>query len=338
MLMRKLENMNKKRMIMIACMAAILLVACVCVATPAAYLGTPTPSKPPVATETSPAPIEPQVPNESILPATEPPLATKTVALPSETAIATKTLILNTSSPWVRPADGMVMVHVPAGEFTMGSNAGDPDEQPVHRVYLDAYWIDQTEVTNDQYSLCVQAGGCQPPSDLSSSTRSSYYGNSQFGNYPVIYVNWSDAQAYCSWAEARLPSEAEWEKAARGTDARVYPWGNNDPSCSLANLSPGESACAGDTSAVGSYPAGAGPYGALDMAGNVWEWVADRYGATYYSQSPSSNPAGADSGQYRVVRGAAWFYIEYGARSANRDGYVPGYRGNGLGFRCGLSQ
>jgi len=232
-------------------------------------------------------------------------------------------------STWTRPADGMVMVYVPEGNFTMGSNDFS-DAQPVHTVYLNAYRIDKTDVTNAMYAQCVQAGNCQAPSPMVSQTRISYYGNSQYDNYPVIYVSWNDAQAYCQWAGARLPTEAEWEKAARGTDGRIYPWGNDSPSISLLNYNGG----VGDTSAVGIYPSGVSPYGALDMAGNVWQWVNDWYGDTYYGQSPPSNPQGPSSGTYRVLRGGSWSDNEALVRSAFRLRNDPVYADNDFGFRC----
>lgn len=262
------------------------------------------------------------------------PVSTNT-PLPTETrtSTASPTPTLGIGSTWTRPADGMVMVYVPEGEFTMGSDSYD-NEQPVHTVYLDAFWIDETEVTNAMYALCVRAGACDPPSDTSSYTRTSYYGNMQYDNYPVNYVSWNDAQAYCAWADARLPTEAEWEKAARGTDGRTYPWGNTSPTCNLANYRPSGNGCAGDTSAVGSYLAGASPYGALDMAGNVWEWVNDWYDENYYSQSPTSNPQGSASGQDRVVRGGSWGYRGIDVRSAVRDWFGPDFANDDIGFRC----
>jgi formylglycine-generating enzyme required for sulfatase activity len=274
---------------------------------------------------------------------TEPPVATK-IPLPTKAPSPTKgpaptePPVVGLGSTLTRPADEMVMVYVPEGEFPMGSNDGLDDEKPVHTVYLDAYWMDQTEVTNGMYAVCVQAGACQPPSDSSSDTHASYYGNSQYADYPVIYVAWNDAQAYCAWADARLPTEAEWEKAARGESGLPYPWGNTYPTCSLANfwLSYGD-ACVGDTNTVGSYPTGASPYGALDMAGNVLEWVADWASETYYGSSPSSNPTGPASSDYRILRGGAYCTDESVIRSAHRMSFTPDIHYYYVGFRCALA-
>jgi len=224
-------------------------------------------------------------------------------------------------------------VLVPAGEFLMGSTDAGSGEKPQHKVYLDAYLIDRTEVTNAMYARCVAAGACKPPSSLSSSERSSYYGNSRFDLYPVIYVSWDDARSYCQWAGGRLPTEAEWEKAARGTDGRIYPWGNEGPTCDRVNYDGGK--CVGDTAPVGAYPQGASPYGALDMAGNVWEWVADWYQDTYYASAPTRNPPGPGSGQYRVLRGGGWFRYDGDLRAAYRHHfYYPTGQSNDIGFRC----
>ncbi len=227
--------------------------------------------------------------------------------------------------------DGMTMFFVPDGEFTMGSDV-NTEEQPIHIVYLDSFWIDQTEVTNAMYAQCVSEGACTEPYNFSSSTQNEYYGNAAFDNYPVIYVDWFQAKTYCEWAGGSLPTEAQWEKAARGTDERKYPWGNENPSCDLANI-PG---CKGDTTEVGSYPAGKSPYGALDMAGNVWEWVSDWY-STSYPAGTVSNPLGPSSGEFRVCRGGSWFFNDTtDSRSALRCGLSTDEKGYNIGFRCVL--
>jgi len=246
---------------------------------------------------------------------------------------------------------------VPAGQFTMGNSADTAyvecvygggtcgrgwfnSEEPAHTVSLDTFYMDRYEVTNALYEACVSSGVCDPPHEASSSTHSSYYGNPQYDNYPVINVDWNQAKTYCgTWRGARLPTESEWEKAARGTDGRTYPWGKG-LGCGNANysLGKGDGRCVGDTTEVGSYASGVSPYGLYDMAGNVWEWVADWYSETYYQSSPFENPLGPSSGGYRVLRGGSWQSFSYSVRTAYRSRNVPPDDWfNYIGFRCARS-
>jgi len=227
--------------------------------------------------------------------------------------------------------DGMTLLFVPAGEFTMGSNES-LDEQPIHQVYLDAFWIDQTEVTNKQYKVCADAGVCTLPSSTESYMHfRDYYGVSEFGDYPVIFMDWNKAKTYCEWTDRRLPTEAEWEKAARGTDANLYPWGDEIASNNYLNFN----VRVGDTTKVGSYPNGASVYGALDMAGNVFEWVSSLYEPyPYYSNDGREN---LTSPGFRVLRGGAWDLPYYYASTARRTRYNPTTSQPNLGFRCASS-
>jgi eukaryotic-like serine/threonine-protein kinase len=256
----------------------------------------------------------------------------------------------------VSETDKMVQVYVPAGDFIMGSDDKDAKksleggraypEIPVSTIYLDGYWIDKYEVTNGQYALCVDAGVCKPPYRKDSMTRPKYFGNPEFSNYPVIWVNWSMALAYCDWAGRKLPSEAEWEKAARGTDARRFPWGNDpldgtranfcDINCPLSVANPGYNDGYADTAPVGSYPAGASPYGALDMAGNVWEWTSTLVRPYPYNPNDGreilqTNP---NVDGERVWRGGAWSNGYWWMHSALRYRSKDWYWYMVLGFRC----
>ncbi len=255
---------------------------------------------------------------------------------------------------------GITLVYVPAGEFWMGSTDGDwgagANEKPQHRVYLDGYWIGRTEVTNAQYGQFVDAGGYSQREywtdegwqwkESQGSSGPSLWTDAVRGqaDYPVAGVSWYEAAAYARWAGARLPSEAEWEKAARGTDGRTYPWGNSFDGTRLNYC---DKMCTYDwkdyavndgyvyTAPVGHYEGGASPYGALDMAGNVWEWAADWYGETYYTASPQRNPGGPGSGSYRVLRGGSCFLDAAVVRCAYRWWINPDHRSYylGVGFR-----
>ena len=229
------------------------------------------------------------------------------------------------------------MVYVPPGTFLMGAfeddSLAEDDEYPQRQVNLGGFWIDQTEVTNAQYALCTADYDCRTPYSLGSYTHNPYFGTEEFADYPVVYVSWYDAQDYCEWAGRRVPTEAEWEKAARGTDGRTYPWGEG-VDCSAANYS----GCRGDTTLVLAYPSGASPYGALNMAGNVWEWVADIYNIGYYAVAPLDYPTGPETGAYRVIRGGSWNDDPAYLRTASRYWYYPGNARVSVGFRCALSE
>jgi formylglycine-generating enzyme required for sulfatase activity len=239
------------------------------------------------------------------------------------------------------------MVRIPAGEFTMGSLDNDAssskDEHPQHTVYLDEYWIDQYEVTNRQYKQFCDATSRSYPSDPKFSGMDNHFTN--YPDYPVVNVSWDDASAYARWAGNRLPTEAEWEKAARGTDGRKYPWGNDEPDAGgfyRANYSGTDSISARRdgfryTSPVGSYERGKSSYGCYDMAGNVWEWCSDWYDENYYGRSSDRNPQGASSGSSRAFRGGCWINYAWVLRCAYRYWGGPAGRWNGLGFRCARS-
>ena len=265
-----------------------------------------------------------------------------------------------------RPADGMVMVYVPAGEFRMGSTLEEArfarqlcrqhsgadaiavcqasafsDEQPAHTVALDAFWIDRTEVTNTHYRRCVDAGTCTPPVETGSYSRATYYGDPAFDDHPAIWVNQQQAAAYCAWAGGRLPTEAEWEYAARGPESRLFPWGDAFDGTRLNYCDAG---CAtgvrdetlddgfAETAPVGSFPTGVSWCGALDMAGNVREWVADWHG--YYTAQRQVNPTGPAVGEGRIPKGGCWLDKPDDVRCANRGANAPDYTRHKVGFRC----
>jgi formylglycine-generating enzyme required for sulfatase activity len=224
-------------------------------------------------------------------------------------------------------ADGMAQVLVPAGEFRMGTDEkGSQKNRPVHRVMLPAFWVDQTEVTNAMYEKCVEAKACPPPFV----GINPFYGKSKYENHPVVYVTWDNADAYCQWAGRRLPTEAEWEKAARGTDGRIYPWGNDPPDESRANFDLN----LGAPLPVDRYPLGVGPYGALNMAGNVREWVSDWFHELYYLVTPFDNPPGPESGEAKSLRGGSYLDDASQIRVFNRFFHPPESPGLNRGFRC----
>jgi formylglycine-generating enzyme required for sulfatase activity len=256
------------------------------------------------------------------------------------------------------------MAPVPAGNFQMGcdttslfdcSEADFDHEVPLHSVYLDGYYIDIYEVTNSQYAQCVAGGACDPPRTYTYEGETyftdGHYGDPQYGNYPVVWISWTDANNYCTWVGKSLPTEAQWEKAARGSsDTRIWPWGDTPPDCTLANYyqntSSGEGRCGTPldhgqaiyTSAVGSYPQGASPYGVMDMAGNVYEFVMDFNNFYYYDEyEPDSWPANPfnEVGTDKGIRGGSWDSNAFTLRVSYRSsgGGVDGSGGT-IGFRC----
>ena len=280
---------------------------------------------------------------------------------PSDTPVPTQVAFTSTPEPTSIPEatptsamvrisskDGMTQLFIPAGILYMGGLdvLRDNDEVPAHKVQINEFWIDQVEVTNGMYGLCAEAGSCRPPKLLNSDNREDYFGTVEFQDYPVVHVSWYDANAYCQWAGRRLPTEAEWERAARGDDMRTFAWGDEPPNANNSN----SLNIVGDTSRVGSYAEGASFFGALDMTGNVWEWVSDYYRQSYYAESPTENPTGPadDVGNHlRVIRGGSFQEDLLSLRVPNR-GYEVGpnpsllptedeYYGNSsvkIGFRC----
>jgi len=221
------------------------------------------------------------------------------------------------------------MVLVPAGEFTMGSPEGDPDEKPAHKVQISAFFMDKFEVTVKQYAAFLQESGGDRPAEWKTMNKTANH------NRPVMGVDWAEAARYCKWAGKRLPTEAEWEKAARGTDGRLYPWGNDPPTPLHANYGKKEWNNHEALVPVGTLEAGKSPYGVYDMAGNVWEWVSDWYDNDYYKQSPSEGPTGPRTGGFKVIRGGSWNTSARNLRAADRYFDPPSFRSQYVpGFRC----
>lgn len=279
---------------------------------------------------------------------------------------ASSSAVVPPGSRQLRTLDGMTVVYVPEGTFRMGSDyletayarqlcrkylrqdmvaacqqSNYGDESPAHTVTLEAFWIDQTEVSNAQYAKCELAGACEPPAERKSHYHSGYYGAPAYADYPVIFVTRDKASAYCDWVGARLPTEAEWEYAARGPESSIFPWGNTfdgtrlnycDTNCDAGPNDPTIDDGYADTAPVGSFPTGASWIGALDMAGNVREWTAGWYAA--YPAATHINPTGNEPGELIVPRGGSWIDNPSLVRSANRGGNTPDYYRDYYGFRC----
>ncbi len=217
------------------------------------------------------------------------------------------------------------MIYISGGVFNMGSQNADPDEAPVHKVSLSSFYIDKKEVSNKQYQQFLEATKHRAPN---------FWGDEDLSkpNLPVIGVTWEEANAYCTWVEKRLPTEAEWEKAARGIDGRIYPWGKEFANGYANSYGKGDGYQF--TAPVGSFTKGASPFGVLNMAGNVWEWCSDWYADDYYGKSPAQSPQGAAHGQWKVIRGGSWEDIAGKLRVSNRYAMPADYSAYNLGFRC----
>ncbi len=241
------------------------------------------------------------------------------------------------------------MVDVPGGPFWMGCNEEvdteciDSADKPGHEVTVTGFKIDKYDVTTAHYRACVDAGSCTParttvpeePHTITTEPMCNWEVEGR-DDHPINCVDWHQAVAYCEWAGKRLPTEAEWERAARGVDGRKFPWGNAAVDCNLANYFPSGNACVGMTSPVGSNPTGVSPYGALDMAGNVWQWTADWYDSDYYDDAPTENPTGPETGKWRVLRGGSWVTVGMGLRCSKRGHMDPVKWDDFTGFRCAL--
>jgi formylglycine-generating enzyme required for sulfatase activity len=267
-------------------------------------------------------------------PATQPPAATEPPVIVTEPPLVVieppPTLVsINLAGPPMelgskyRYVDGTVLVAVPAGEFTMGYYSAD---NPIHKVTLSDFWIYSTKITNQQFALCVQEGKCASPDPLNAPQ----FGDYHYINFPVTGVNYDQAAAYCSFVNGRLPTEAEWEKTARGPDANLFPWGDSGADCNLLNYK----FCRGKTTEINDYPDGVSYYGAFDMSGNAREWAADWYSPTYYSESPVEDPLGPVIGEKRSVRGSSYQDSADPSISAHRFSLLPIATLPDLGFRC----
>jgi formylglycine-generating enzyme len=272
----------------------------------------PTPTVPPAASST-PTPTRPKTPAKSQS-ATNGSGTSKPGGLPQPPA-------------QLMGRDGAPMVLIPAGEFTMGSDKGDDDEEPIHRLFLDSFYMDKFEVTNGRFAKFVEAIQSEPPWGFADQETPVVH-----ADQPVRWVNWMDAWGYCLWAGKRLPTEAEWEKAARGTDGRLYPWGNEPPTPLHAVFGLKEGA--ETVSPIGNRTQGRSPYGAHDLAGNLYEWVADWYDDTFYTTNPTVNPRGPLQGTTKVQRGGSYINTPYRLRSSFRTKADPTEHEPNVGFRC----
>lgn len=243
-----------------------------------------------------------------------------------ELAEAQREELRQLASRGIAPPPGMVLI--PAGEFLMGIQDGPPDARPQHRVFLSSYWIDKYEVTNAQYRACVVSGVCTPPKDRAA------FDDSQRAEHPVTNVTWLQAREFCQWSGRRLPTEAEWEKAARGTDGRRYPWGNSVELIKRRMADGRQHPGRDGTGPVGAQPDTVSPYGVHDLVGNAWEWVKDWYAENWYESSPARDPQGPLHGSFKVLRGGGWKGGPLELRTGYRGWDEITYWGPALSFRC----
>jgi formylglycine-generating enzyme required for sulfatase activity len=309
---------HSMQVICFALLVVLILTGCA----PSAAETTGSTSQPPALTDT-PAEALADTSTATAPPPTDTPMPTATPE-PTDTPEPTSTFTPTPLPAEIQDPSGAEMILIPAGPFTMGSDTNQAAARPAHTVTLDDFYIDKYEVTNEQYLVCVEEGSC--PTGGGSRLR-----NPNWIGHPVMDVTWYDAQRFCEWRGGRLPTEAEWEKAARGTDERTFPWGEDAVTCELVRYG----ACGWMTAPVGSHPKGVSPYGVHDMAGNAWEWTADWYLQKYYEQSPAENPTGPDfNTYYKSTRGGAWFY-QAGLQTAIwRNHAPPEVAYSYLGFRC----
>ena len=269
-----------------------------------------------------------------------------------ETAIVEHATTESTATPrtfqagetMVSSVDGMTLIYIPAGQFQMGSSAGNEDETPVHAVSLDGYWLDSTEVTQEMFTAFLNASGNQFEGGVSwlnpsepfvwiDEQDSTWQVRPEMQRQPIVGVSWYGANAYCAWAGRQLPTEAQWEYAAKGINAYRFPWGNDTLDCNHARYA----GCGTSPVNVDSLPLGLNEYGVYGLAGNVAEWLNDRYAADYYEESPVLNPTGPSNGYYRVVRGGFWASSYIGLQTSHRDWAGADVRDSGIGFRCALN-
>ncbi len=269
---------------------------------------------------------------------------TDAVAAPTVQPTPEKQIVYQMDETTVSPVDGMTLVHIPSGDFEMGGSSGNPNEAPAHIISLDDYWMDATEVTNAMFANFLNAAGNQMEGgvtwlDISgplvwvSGKDGTWKALAGKDDFPIVGVSWYGAKAYCEWSGRSLPTEAQWEYAAKGVDGLRFPWGDEGPGCDRSQYF----GCGSRPVEVGGFPFGASPFGVYEMAGNVAEWVSDRYAVDYYQQSPRQNPTGPINGYYRVLRGGSWGSTYIGLQTTHRVWAGADTRDSDIGFRCVLN-